>query len=84
MMTMTDLRVDHERKFYSGTEIYVRAIGFDGKWDSVDLAQLDRASVISWLKSRGGDNPWAENTVLILLGHEPLQHTGPAPDTKST
>jgi hypothetical protein len=23
------------------------------------------------LRSRGGDNLWAENTVFILLGHEP-------------
>jgi hypothetical protein len=58
------------------TRIYVRAQTPDGKWHSVDIALLDHASLLQWLRSRGGSNPWAENTVCILLGHEPLHQSG--------
>ncbi len=62
------LQTDPERQ--SGdTGIYVRAQDINGKWGSFDICELTRASLLEWLKSRGGDNPWAENTVLILLGH---------------
>lgn len=53
------------------TGIYVRARDAKGKWGSHDLVWLSRDSVLQWLKSRGGDNPWAEQTVLALLGHHP-------------
>jgi len=51
-----------------GTGIYVRA------WDvrgvhSVDIAALDRESLLTFLRSRGGDNKFAEDCVGILLGH---------------
>lgn len=53
------------------TGIYVRAK--EGprstKFVNADLYSLDKTSLLTWLKSRGGDNEWAENTVLILLGH---------------
>jgi hypothetical protein len=56
------------------TGIYVRAK--DGeRWVSVDICRLDKPSLLAWLRSRGGDNPWAENTVGILLGHGPLHPT---------
>lgn len=66
------LKTDSEREInyngYSG--ILVRAVGKDGKWGSFDIAELTRESLIAWLKSHGGDNPHAENTVAVLLGHE--------------
>jgi hypothetical protein len=43
------------------TGIYVRA-QLDGKWVSGDIGQLDKASLLAGYDSRGGDNPWAENT----------------------
>lgn len=69
-----ELRLDPERKQYADlTGIYVRARDADGSWDSFDIAELDADSLIAWLRSRGGENPWAENTVGMLLRHkEPL------------
>lgn len=51
------------------TGIYVRA-RYNGRIDNYDIIELDRDSLVRWLKSRGGSNEWAENTVLLLLGHE--------------
>lgn len=51
------------------TGIFVRAVGKDGKWGAYDIAELDAESLTAWLKRDGGDNPWAENTVRILLNH---------------
>ena len=53
------------------TGIYVRA-QFNGKWDSYDIAALEANSLLAWLRSRGGHNPWAENCVLLMLGHNPI------------
>ena len=50
------------------TGIFIRAKGSEG-WDSFDIAVLDKPSLLAFLKSRGGDNRWAEDTVGILLGH---------------
>ncbi|MCK5607276.1 hypothetical protein KAR91_35665 [Candidatus Pacearchaeota archaeon] len=66
------LRIEPTREnnlAYESTSIFIRAINSEGKWDSVDIAQLDKPSLLFWLKSRGGDNPWAEDVVGILLGH---------------
>lgn len=65
------LRIDPERVAYSGsTGIYVRAQDpATDKWGSFDIAELTHDSLMAWLRSRGGDNPWAENTVATLLGH---------------
>lgn len=66
-----DMRVDTVRVITKPeTGIYVRAQTSTGAWVSADIAHLDRASLMAWLRSRGGDNPWAENTVAVLLGHE--------------
>lgn len=51
------------------TGIFVR-VEYNEAWMSIDIAHLDRASLMTWLRSRGGDNPWAENTVAVLLGHK--------------
>lgn len=42
------------------------------KWDSFDIYYLEKASLLTWLKSRGGENKWAEDVVGILLGHGAL------------
>jgi len=70
-----ELLIDPERMARSRfwvTGIMVRAKGLDGKYLSVDISDLDRASLLVWLRSRGGSNLWAENTVLLLLGHEAI------------
>jgi len=50
------------------TGIFVRAKTPEGKWDSVDIFALDKESLNTWLRSRGGENEWAESVVRILLG----------------
>jgi hypothetical protein len=60
--------VDAER-FGTSTGIKVRA-RFGEKWGSYDIGELTRGSLMDWLRSRGGSNPWAEQTVAILLGWE--------------
>jgi hypothetical protein len=73
-----DLRVDNERyenlidPIYE-TGIFVRAL-LNEKWESVDIVFLDKDSLLFWLKSRGGDNMWAENCVGILLEHGNLHN----------
>lgn len=57
----------------SPTGIYIRAKHpTTNKWMSVDIYVLQKDSLLTWLKSRGGDNKWAEDTVGILLGHGSL------------
>ena len=65
-----ELKVDKKR--YGETRetgIYVRAQGLTGKWESVDIYALDKPSLLEWLKSRGGENRWAEDVCGILMGH---------------
>ncbi len=50
------------------TSIYIRA-RVDGQYQAVDIAVLKKESLRAWLKSRGGSNPWAESTVLLMLGY---------------
>ncbi len=66
-----ELHVDAERRrIVPATGIQVRArVG--QQWYNTDIAHLDRLSLLTWLRSRGGQNHWAEQTVLALLGHEP-------------
>jgi len=59
-----------------GTGVYVRALNTSGEWINADIAQLDAESLLTWLRSRGGDNPWAEDVVGILLGHGHLHKKG--------
>jgi len=64
-MTVDPSRWEHRQEF-PGTGIFVRAlVPPDNRWASVDIEMLDLTS----LRSRGGDNRWAENTVALLLGH---------------
>ena len=66
-----DLKVDDSRvEAVSHTGIYVRAFSKEeNHHGSYDIAELDAESLLVWLRSRGGDNPWAEDVVGILLGH---------------
>ena len=68
-----ELKVDPNRMngATGGTGIFIRA-SLNGKFDTYDIDQLDSESLLTWLRSRGGNNPWAENVVGILLGHEHL------------
>jgi hypothetical protein len=54
----------------SGTGIYVRVKNEDGGWGNADIAELDKASLLGFLRSRGGCNEWAEGVVFAMLGHE--------------
>ena len=63
------LQADPKRAYHRDTGIYVRA-ELDGKFDNFDIADLTAESLLKWLRSRGGDNSWAENTVGMLLGHK--------------
>jgi hypothetical protein len=79
---MVNLIVDPKRaELHGSSGIYVRAT-LDGKWGNFDIAELDKSSLLHWLRSRGGDNPWAEDTVGIILGHGHL-HEAPSEELKS-
>ncbi len=71
------LKFDPERindqGLHNFTGIYVRAVDPDGKWDNADIAELDRASLKAFLRSRGGRNTWAENVVAVMLGHDQFE-----------
>jgi hypothetical protein len=49
------------------TGIFIRAFHPDGKWENVDLCQLDRKSIIEWTNSRKNG---ALNALLFILGYE--------------
>lgn len=65
----SDLIIDEERSSMVGTGLYVRARDWSGNWRAADIMELDRKSLLTWLRSRGGDNVWAENVVGMLMGH---------------
>jgi len=61
---MSVLKVDAARAGLNGsTGIYVRALGIDGHWVNADIAELDKPSLVEWLRSR---EDVAERA---LLGH---------------
>jgi hypothetical protein len=70
-MSKMNLKADPNRAGIGETGIYLRAKR-GHKWASVDLAELDRESVLAWLNSREGIQKTllAQNVVLVLLGHE--------------
>lgn len=69
-----ELVTDQEREdnWAGKTGILVRAKLPDGSFGSVDIAELDRASLWTWLRSRGGRNLWAENLILAMLEHKQI------------
>ena len=58
---------EREGLHHGSTGICVRAM-YGGKWGNYDIAELDLPSLRYWLRSRGGENAWAEAVVEILLG----------------
>lgn len=53
-------------------QLALRGAKLDDKWGNFDIADLTKESLLEWLRSRGGENKWAEDTVGILLGHGAL------------
>jgi hypothetical protein len=78
-----ELTLDLDRianpNYHGLTGIFIRA-KHEGKWGNFDIAELDEPGLMVWLRSRGGDNPWAESTVAILLGHRATEETPPGKD----
>ena len=72
---MDELIIDHSRLNIPETGIYIRA-KHDGKWGSYDISYLTKVSLLSWLKSHDGNNPWAEDVVGILMGYGHLHPIG--------
>jgi hypothetical protein len=70
---LDDLHIDPQRvetaENFPRTGVFVRAKDQSGKHQSVDIALLNKASLLALLRSRGGRNEWAENMVGLLLGH---------------
>jgi hypothetical protein len=70
---LEDLHIDPDRaaiaENFPRTGVFVRAKDQSGKHQSVDIALLNKASLLALLRSRGGRNEWAENMVGLLLGH---------------
>jgi len=67
-----ELRVDDNRlEDYNllKTNIPIRALFPDGKWGTCDIIYLEKESLLTWLRSRGGKNEYAENLVGLLLGY---------------
>jgi hypothetical protein len=81
-----ELRIDMKRitkSVWTVPAILVRAKNEHGHFQTCDISDLDRESLLTWLRSRGGSNALAEATVLILLGHEqelPAGQTGGGPN----
>lgn len=71
-MTEFSYRVDPKRptEVFGETGIFVRAQDADGHWVNADISTLDCVSLDAWLRSRGGENEWAEGVVRVLLGHQ--------------
>lgn len=73
---MIELIVDPTR--YSDTVeptgICVRA-ALNGKWGNFDIFHLTATSLRDWLRSRGGLNVWAEETIFILFGFPVIDGT---------
>lgn len=64
-----ELKTDPQRELNNAdaTGIYIRAKGTGGRWSSFDIAQLDRVSVLEWLRSHRIE--YVHNVVLALLNH---------------
>ena len=67
-MAEPDPRISDHRR-------HLAAIGHDV--DGVDLNHLTTEALVEYLRRHGGHNPWAENLLLGLLGHEQVAHLYP-------
>lgn len=52
------------------TGIFVRAIGQDNRWGTYDIAELDRDSLVDFVRSRGEVSTWGLHIILIMLDHD--------------
>ncbi len=79
------LKVDSRREgdVRHATGICVRAQNPDGSWASADIYELTKGSLLEWLRSRGGENPLAENVVGVLLGHGHLHAVAESPQVRN-
>ena len=68
---MKDLRIDPDRcdGWDDRTGIYVRAVTDDGRWDSVDMAVLDKESFTEFVTGRGEVSAWALGIFYALFGY---------------
>jgi hypothetical protein len=65
------LLIDKERKkLPTYTGIYVRAMDEDGQVMTCEIEELDKESLISWIRSRGPVSNWAVETLLVVMGYE--------------
>jgi hypothetical protein len=64
------------------TGIFIRTQHDNGKWENIDIAdpRVSRQTLLAWLRSRGGQNRYAENVVGVLLGKGPLHVDGESGD----
>lgn len=71
MADILELEVDPIRagRDLQETGIPVRA-RLGEKWGAWDIVFLREASLDAWLRSRGGQNEFAENVVKAILGYE--------------
>jgi hypothetical protein len=69
-MTDDAYNVDPDRDGAPETAIFVRA-RFNNRFESVDISRLTTQSLKQWLRSRGGQNDYAERTLAMILGHDP-------------
>lgn len=67
-----ELRIDPKRiksNEFGETGIMVRAKLLDGSYGAVDIVNLEKESLLEWLRSNVEENKLAENVVGILFGH---------------
>lgn len=57
-----------DRGGWGATGILVRAMKKGGGWGSVDIAHLDRVSLMAWLAAK---EDRAAKVVALLMGHPP-------------
>lgn len=63
-----NLEIDPDRMEREPAGVPIRA-HVNGHWGTFDIVHLKKDSLIEWLRSRDGANPWMEYLVLALLGH---------------
>lgn len=73
MVPDTPLTLREDSKLFADAAgIYVRARDKHGGWSNYDIAQLDKPSLLRWLKSKGeGENAarFARNVVATIFHH---------------
>ena len=63
------MRIDPNREWHMpGTGIYTRARGSDGQFGSFDIVNLDKESLMEWMKSK--EPEFLRNLVAMLLDHK--------------